>query len=113
MDTDRSADETGDMDDTPPFQHPVSETIRARAMSFPDAVEGSSCVNRAFSAGGKNFVFYGEKADVCTLRLKLATGWTKVEVRPDDPPPLAEVEDWMTESFLLLVPKKIQSKLDR
>ena len=113
MDSIDADDQTGHMDDIPPFEHAVSETIRARAMSFPDAVEGSSCVNRAFSAGGKNFVFYGEKADVCTLRLKLAAGWTKVEFQPDDPPPLGEIEDWMTESFLLLVPKKVQAKLDR
>jgi len=80
-------------------------------MSFPDAVEGSSCVNRAFSAGGKNFVFYGEKADTCTLRLKLASGWTKVEFHPDDAPSVDEIEGWVTESFMLLAPKKVQAKL--
>lgn len=98
------------MSSVPAFEHAISESIRTHAMSFPDAVEGSSCVNRAFSVGGKNFVFYGEKAAVCTLRLKLADGWTKIEFDPGDAPPLADIEQWVTESFMLLAPKKFRAK---
>ena len=111
------------------FRYDVSDSIRAHAMSFPETEEGSSCVNRAFKAGGKNFVFLGEKDDTCTLRLKLdaslpevterATadpdryemgtgGWTKVVFPGDDPPAAADLEQWVTESFFLLAPNKVQ-----
>ncbi|MGI9596861.1 MAG: MmcQ/YjbR family DNA-binding protein [Acidimicrobiales bacterium] len=113
------------------FQHAISETIRDHAMTFPETEEGSSCVNRAFKAGGKNFAFLGEKEDQCNLRLKLAAsipeiaaraedepdrwevgkgGWTMLRFPPDDPPPTDDLERWVTESFFLLAPKKV-SKL--
>lgn len=91
------------------FQYPISDDIRAHAMTFPETTEGSSCVNRAFAAGGKNFLFLGEKPDLCTLRLKLAAGWQKIEFTPDEAPPLSELEAWITESFFLLAPKKVQA----
>ena len=94
------------------FQHPISEAIRSHAMTFPETNEGSSCVNRAFSAGGKNFLFLGEKPDLCTLRLKLTAGWQKIEFPPDDPPPLEQVEAWITECFFLLAPKKVRALVD-
>ena len=97
------------MADAPDFRYPVSEQIRRYAMRFPEAAEGSSCVNRAFSAGGKNFVFLGEKDDLCTLRLKLDSGWTKVEFEPTEPPSTSELESWIEESFLLLAPKRVRS----
>lgn len=90
------------------FQYEISDAIRAHAMGFPETAEGASCVNRAFSSGGKNFVFLGEKPDLCTMRLKLADGWQKIEFAPDDAPPLAEIEAWITESFFLLAPKRVQ-----
>ncbi len=68
----------------------------------------SSCVNRAFSAGGKNFVFLGEKDDLCTLRLKRAGGWEKIEFDPSSPPPASDLEAWVDESFTLLAPKRVQ-----
>lgn len=112
------------------FQHRISESIRAHAMTFPETEEGASCVNRAFKAGGKNFVFLGEKDDTCTVRLKLAGsidevtelaaaekgdtsyevgsgGWTKLVFAADDHPPLADLERWITESFFLLAPRKV------
>lgn len=115
------------------FQHAVSEAIRAHAMGFPDTVEGASCVNRAFAAGGKNFVFLGENDDVCTLRLKVddsrddlaareareperysvgTGGWTKLSFPADEPPPLEDLERWITESFRLLAPKRVQAQAD-
>jgi len=100
-------------------------------MTFPQASEGTSCVNRAFKAGGKNFVFLGENGDECTLRLKLDDsiaaietiartnnsyevgkgGWTKVVFEPNDAPALQDVKTWITESFLLLAPKKVAAEL--
>ena len=92
-----------------PFAYEVSESIRTYAMTFPESSEGSSCVNRAFKTAGKNFVFLGEKEALCTLRLKLAAGWTKVEFDPDDPPSACELEAWIAESFELLAPKRVLS----
>ena len=94
-----------------PFENLVCEQIRDFAMTFPETVEGSSCVNRAFTAGGKNFVFLGEKGSQCTLRLKLAAGWTKIEFDGNDAPATAELESWITESFLLLAPKRVAAQL--
>lgn len=121
------------MAETEEFQHAVSKTIRTHAMTFPQAEEGSSCVNRAFKAGGKNFLFLGEKDDHCLLRLKLDSsipevsklakgdperwqvgthGWTALRFPPDDPPAADDLERWITESFLLLVPEKVTKLLD-
>ena len=96
------------MSETPNFRYDVSEAVRRYAMTFPEAAEGSSCVNRAFSAGGKNFVFLGEKDDLCTLRLKRAGGWEKIEFDPASPPPASDLEAWVEESFTLLAPKRVQ-----
>lgn len=116
------------------FKHPISEDIRSHAMTFPQTEEGTSCVNRAFKAGGKNFVFLGEKDDECNIRLKLdgslaevreraegadrkwdvgSGGWTMIRFDPDNPPPLADLERWITESFLLLAPKKVSKLLQQ
>jgi hypothetical protein len=115
------------------FQHKISERIRSHAMSFPETTEGTSCVNRAFKAGGKNFVFLGEKDDECNIRLKLDAslpeiqalaetdprrwdvgmgGWTMLRFSPDDPPDTMDLERWITESFMLLAPKKVLALLE-
>lgn len=114
------------------FEHKVSQAIRKHAMTFPQTEEGSSCVNRAFKAGGKNFAFLGEKPEECKLRLKLKDsvpevealqeddperyqvgtgGWTLLTFPPDDPPASADLKRWITESFHLLAPKKVISQL--
>lgn len=121
------------MSEVEQFGYAVSEKIRAHAMAFPDTEEGSSCVNRAFSAGGKNFLFLGEKPGQCKVRLKLGAsipeiaekaaddpdgwevgtgGWTLITFAPTAAPPIADLRRWITESFLLLAPKKVSAKLD-
>ncbi len=95
------------MGDVEAFRYEISEAIRDLAMTFPEASEGTSCVNRAFNAGGKNFVFLGEKDELCILRLKLADGWKKIEFDPADPPPLAQLQRWVDESFMMLAPKRL------
>ncbi len=118
---------------TEAFVHPISETIRVHAMTFPETIEGSSCVNRAFNAGGKNFVFLGEKDGEINLRLKLGAsvpesenlakgdsdrwqvgkaGWTLLRFPPDNPPPIQDLQRWVEESFHLLAPKKVIALLD-
>ena len=115
------------------FSYEISDTIRQMALALPDTTEGTSCVNRAFKAGSKNFAFLGEKDDECGLRLKLDAsiedlttlaktdpdryqvgkgGWTMVKFAPDDAPDEADLEAWIMESFQLLAPKKIVAKLD-
>lgn len=121
------------MSESETFQHRVSQAIRDHAMSLPETEEGTSCVNRAFKAGGKNFAFLGEKPDHCSLRLKLdastgeirtraetegrdwnvgSHGWTMLKFGPDDPPSTDDLQRWVTESFLLLAPKKVAKLLD-
>ena len=113
------------------FQHKVCDTIRDFAMTFPETTEGTSCVNRAFKAGGKNFVFLGEKGDQITMRLKLDAsipeietraksddgyevgtgGWTKLVFDASAAPKTKDLKTWITESFLLLAPKKVAAQL--
>ncbi len=114
------------------FQHEISGSIRSIALAFPETTEGSSCVNRAFKAGGKNFAFLGEKDDEANLRLKLDAslpdiqsrvnagddrfevgkfGWTMLRFSPDDPPLTTDLERWIAESFMLLVPKAVSEQL--
>lgn len=121
------------MSDVEAFEHRISEKIRDHALTFPDTIEGSSCVNRAFKAGGKNFAFLGEKPGECNIRLKLDAsipeieerskddpdawqvgtgGWTLIRFSPKSPPPVADLRRWITESFHLLAPKKVIAKLD-
>lgn len=113
------------------FESKVCTSIRDFAMTFPEATEGVSCVNRAFKAGGKNFVFLGEKDAICTLRLKLdasvpeiekrgateagyevgSGGWTKIVFDAKKPPAIGDLRVWITESFRLLAPKKVAAQL--
>ena len=108
------------------FRYEASSSIRLHALGYPEAAEGTSCVNRAFSAGGKNFAFLGEVDDECRLRLKLdesipevddrfevgSHGWTMIRFHPDEPPNTADLERWVGESFRLLAPKRLVAQLD-
>ncbi len=110
------------------FRFAISDAIRSHAMSFPESDEGSSCVNRAFKAGGKNFAFLGERKGEITLRLKVAEsipeleaiaavdaeraqvgkgGWALLKFAPHDPPAIEHLRRWVTESFHILAPKKV------
>ena len=114
------------------FEFDASERLRTQALELPEVEEGSSCVNRAFKAGGKNFAFVGERRGDCTLRLKLrdalpevealaerqpdryevgSGGWTLVVFPPDDPPNADQTERWITESYRLLAPKRLSREL--
>lgn len=108
------------------FKSDVARAIRDHAMTLPRAEEGTSCVNRAFKAGGKNFAFLGETEELFKLRLKLkdsidevnerfdlgSSGWTMLAFPPDDAPPLEDLGRWIEESFRLLAPKKIVAELN-
>ncbi len=53
------------------FAHAFTKKLQVYALTFPDVTEGASCVNRAFKAQKKNFVFIGEKDDAVKVMLKL------------------------------------------
>lgn len=78
-------------------------------------------------------MFLGEKDQETNIRLKLDAsipeiqeraaeqdrtwdvgkgGWAMLRFDPEDPPPAADLERWITESFLLLAPKKVSKLLD-
>ncbi|MCA9176472.1 MAG: MmcQ/YjbR family DNA-binding protein [Planctomycetales bacterium] len=99
--------------------------IRKIALRYPEVDEGSSCVNRAFKARGKSFLFLGGKPDVYTVRLKLADslpeaeslaqqhpdnysvgshGWTLITLPHSKAAPAGLLERWIAESFRLLAP---------
>lgn len=114
------------------FESKVCSSIRDFAMTFPETTEGTSCVNRAFKAGGKNFVFLGEQDGECTVRLKLDAsipeieargqkqegyevgtgGWTKIVFDAKKPPAIKDLKVWIAESFMLLAPKKVAAQLE-
>jgi len=108
------------------FRYDASQAIRRHALSLPGTEEGTSCVNRSFSSGNKNFAFLGEVDDECRLRLKLrdsvhevesrfevgTAGWTMIRFAPDQAPRADELNRWITESYRLIVPKKISAQLD-
>jgi hypothetical protein len=113
---------------TEQFQHEISGAIRSFTLTFLETTDWSSCVNRVFKAGGKNFVSLGEKDDEPNIRLKLdasipeiellATndarfdvgmfGWTMLRFPPNDPPPIADLERRIAESLFLLAPRRSQ-----
>lgn len=121
------------MSDAPEkFSYEASEQIRQIALSLPDAEEGTSCVNRAFHAGGKNFLFLGEKDGELTMRMKLHDalsdiesrsqaapsrydigkfGWVFFRFDPADIPGSDELTAWIHESFTLLAPKKLVARM--
>lgn len=115
------------------FEYPLSQAIRLMVLGFPETVEGSSCVNRAFAAGGKNFAFLGEKENECSLRIKVDSsrsefeelgandpdrwqigkaGWAMLRFAPDAPPSEPDLCRWITESFRLLAPKRLVNEFD-
>lgn len=105
------------------FQYPITQTLQSFALTFPDVTEGASCVNRAFKAKKKNFVFIGEKASAVKVMLKLSpsldeasalaqreperyavgkSGWVTVRFDAKTPPPLKTMKAWIAESYSVL-----------
>jgi len=113
-----------------PFTSDFLAAVRAHALGLPETSEGPSCVNRAFKARKKNFLFLGEKPDgACRFMVKLGpslaeaealaaaqvgkSGWVTV-LFPSNVAPM-EVERavaWVRESFGLLAPKPLSRQLE-
>ncbi|MCA8990733.1 MAG: MmcQ/YjbR family DNA-binding protein [Planctomycetaceae bacterium] len=102
--------------------------IRKLALKYPEVEEGASCVNRAFKARKKAFVFMGMNESTYNVRLKLgdsleeaeqlaeespenysvgAHGWTLLTFPHKQNPPKGLMKRWIDESFRLLAPKKL------
>ena len=112
------------------FEQPISRQLREVALSMPETSEGASCVNRAFKARKKNFLFLGEKPEQVRVMVKLGpsleaarelndprvgvgkTGWVTVLFKPDDVPDAAMLESWVVESYRTLAPKTLVRQLD-
>lgn len=115
---------------TEAFQHPICEQLRQTALALPETSEGSSCVNRAFKARKKNFVFVGEPKGQIRIMLKLGpslehaaaledprigvgkTGWVTIVFGPEEPVALAQLQAWIVESYRMLAPKTLVKALE-
>lgn len=118
---------------TESFQHPVIEGLRALALSFPEVVEGDSCVKRSFKARKKGFLYLGENKDGYNVMVKLGPsieeardlasarpdtwsvgkgGWAILKFAPSERPPAGLLERWIDESYRLQAPKTLVAALD-
>lgn len=118
---------------TEQFQHEVILGLRSRALSFPEVVEGDSCVKRSFKARKKGFLYLGEKANEYNVMVKLGPsleeaqalasarpdtwsvgkgGWAILKFDPAERPPEGLLERWLEESYRLQAPKTLVAKLD-
>ena len=110
----------------------TTAAVRDLALRYPGTEIVGVCVNRAFKAGKKSFLFVGIKDTEYHFRIRLGAsiaeaeglaekhpdnyavgkfGWTKVTFPADEAPPPGLLERWVDESFRLLVPKKIVAEL--
>lgn len=112
------------------FDDPLCNQLRQAALSLPQTSEGSSCVNRAFKVGGKNFLFAGEKEGQVKVMLRLFDsvaqaqalddqrikvgkfGWVTIRFSADDPLDFDLVEPWVMESYRGFAPRKVLKELD-
>ena len=106
--------------------------IRKTATSLPEVEVGAVCDKVAFKAGKKNFLFLGNDGNGYDLKLKLkdsleeanelaagqagavsvgSTGWVELNFPQNKSLPQPVLVRWIKESYRLLVPKKISSKL--
>lgn len=117
---------------TETFTDPCCLALRERALALPEVSEGSSCVNRAFKARKKNFLFLGEKTDEIRIMVKLGPslpaaetradddprisvgkhGWLTLRFAPETPLPLDLLGGWVEESYRLLAPRTLVRQLD-
>lgn len=104
------------------------KVIRELALQFPEVEEGASCVNRAFKARNKSFLFMGMNDSTYDLRLKLkaslneavamaekspdrcsvgAHGWVHLTMPHGKSLAKTMLQRWISESFSLLAPKSL------
>jgi hypothetical protein len=112
------------------FEHSISRALRDFALALPETEEGTSCVNRAFRARKKNFLFVGEKGDHVRVMVRLGPsaeqvaaladprvdvgkhGWVTINCAAADAPDMELLLQWVTESYRILAPKALVKQLD-
>ncbi len=103
-----------------------TEPMRAKARSFPDAIEGSSCTQASFKVGKKAFLYVGMQGGRYKAMFKLdasmpkacefaesrpddfqtgSTGWVTARFTADKPLAKRKWEKWLSESYALATPK--------
>ena len=111
-------------------------TLRAFALSLPDAYEEFPWGERVVKVNKKVFVFMGLPDEIdrrLLLNVKLpksggavltlpfaqpsgyglgASGWVRLQFAPDDEPPVILLTDWIEESYRAVAPKKLLVQLD-
>jgi len=116
------------------FQHEVTQTLRKLALSYPEVVEGDSCVKRSFKARKKGFLYLGENEAGYNVMVKLGpsvdeaeamigqhpgtwtvgkAGWATLKFAPDERAPEGLLERWLDESYRLQAPRPLVAALDQ
>ena len=115
------------------FENSILKALQEHASAMPGVSEGASCVNRAFKAGKKNFLFLGETEKGCRIMLKLdaskteaenlgrelgldlgigKTAWLTLRFDGELKVDLETLLGWVNESYRLFATKKLLGELD-
>lgn len=117
---------------TTKLKHPAAKALRDRALSYPNTVEDHPWGDTAFKVGGKKvFCFFGQNDDGgfgCSLKLPFRaddalklkgaqptpyglgnSGWVSLKFGPKAKVPLADLLDWLDESWRAVAPKKLSA----
>ena len=107
--------------------------IHDYAMNLPEVVDTDSCNKTAYKAGKKSFLFVGIKDDSYNVMVKLyesleqaeafakenpenctvgTHGWTTLKFPSDEGLEDDVLRAWIEESFRLLAPKSLVTKLE-
>lgn len=109
------------------------ESLRARALDYPDATEEFPWGERVVKVRGKIFVFLnrGDGGVVVTVKLRAShgeamtmpfvrptgynlgrAGWATARFAPDEPLPVGMLAAWIDESYRLVAPKRLVRQLE-
>ena len=109
------------------------QQLRDLALSYPGAIEATSCNKAAFKTGKRAFLYVGEKEDSWNMMFKLdeslgelqllaerkpenysvgMKGWITLRFPTGKGPTKKQIERWVDESFRLFATKTILSELD-
>jgi predicted DNA-binding protein (MmcQ/YjbR family) len=115
-----------------PLKRPEA-ALRKFALSFPDATEDHPWGEMAFKIKGKVFVFLSRHTGGLNVTVKLPEsgdhalglpfaqptgyglgkhGWVTSTFAPGDDMPIEMLNEWITESFRAVAPKKLVAALD-
>lgn len=113
-------------------KHPDAKKLRAAALKYPTTLEDFPWGDRCFKVGGKKiFLFLGETEDgglSCSMKLPFRheealklkgaaptgyglgrAGWVSFKFTPKAKVPLADLLDWLDESWRAVAPKRLSA----